>query len=118
MVFILNKKLNSNKKLFYELKKIYGLNFNRINLLFKIFKFEKNFLPKDLTSKQILLLNKFLKKSFSLEKNLKSQQIKNIKSLIRISSYRGLRHSKKLPVHGQRTHSNAKTQRKKNIFKN
>ena len=88
---------NHVKKLF--LKK-YGLNNEK--------KFEKIFLKK----KHLKFLNTVVKKE-SIYINSKQKINENITFLIKNKSYRGVRHKKKLPTRGQRTHTNAKTIKKK-----
>ncbi len=58
----------------------------------------------------------FLEKNFpTLEGDLRRKNASNIKRLIDISCYRGIRHVKKLPVRGQRTHTNARTRKGKGV---
>ena len=63
---------------------------------------------------QIKKLKQYIDKSLIIEKNLKKIIIKNKQDLIDIKNIRGLRNLKGLPVRGQRTHTNAKTQKKLN----
>ena len=58
---------------------------------------------------------KILEKGYAVEGDLRKEISDNIKRLIEIRSYRGLRHVKKLPVRGQRTRSNARTKRGKRM---
>lgn len=67
---------------------------------------------KDLTAAEISRLQKALER-FNVEGNLRKQIHENIGRLKRIGTYRGLRHSANLPVHGQRTRVNARTKRGK-----
>lgn len=64
---------------------------------------------KDLTEDQLNLLRDYIDKTFKVEGNLKQQVLLNIKRLKEIGSYRGSRHSKSLPVRGQRTKTNSRT---------
>jgi small subunit ribosomal protein S13 len=66
---------------------------------------------KDLTEGDVSKLNNEISKSFRVEGDLKREIQGNIRRLIEINSYRGFRHRRNLPVHGQRTKSNARTRR-------
>jgi small subunit ribosomal protein S13 len=66
---------------------------------------------KDLTESQIGLLNTTLTKEFRVEGELRREIQANIKHLIDIGTYRGLRHRRNLPVRGQRTRTNGRTRR-------
>ncbi|HMQ01711.1 MAG TPA: 30S ribosomal protein S13 [Candidatus Doudnabacteria bacterium] len=64
---------------------------------------------KDLSDAELDKLREFIDKNFKTEGNLKQQVLLNIKRLKEIGSYRGTRHSKSLPVRGQRTKTNSRT---------
>ena len=66
---------------------------------------------KDLTEGDISKINIEITKSFRVEGDLRREIQGNIRRLIEINSYRGFRHRRNLPVHGQRTKSNARTRR-------
>jgi len=66
---------------------------------------------KDLTDEQANKLREFIEKTQKVEGDLKREVLANIKRLKEIASYRGLRHSKGLPVRGQRTKTNSRTVR-------
>lgn len=102
------------KKLFYiELTKIYGIGVKRsLKICSKL----------DLTTKKVFEINELEKirvlkelKKYILGIDLKKNIIYNIKRLINIKCYRGLRHLKRLPARGQRTRTNAKTCRNSNL---
>lgn len=65
----------------------------------------------DLTEDQISRLNAIIEKNFTIEGELRRQVRQNIERLKKIDSYRGERHRQNLPVRGQRTQSNARTQK-------
>ena len=67
---------------------------------------------KDLTEEEVNRLQKAVEK-FKVEGNLRQEVEQNIKRLIDVGSYRGIRHKKGLPARGQRTRSNARTKRGK-----
>ena len=66
---------------------------------------------KDLTEDEVGRLREFIDRNFKVEGDLRREVDMNIKRLIESGSYRGLRHRRNLPVHGQRTRTNARTRR-------
>lgn len=64
---------------------------------------------KDLTEADLNKLREFIDKNFKTEGNLRQEVVLNIKRLKEIGSYRGNRHSRSLPVRGQRTKTNSRT---------
>ena len=66
---------------------------------------------KDLTEDEIGKIREAIDKEFTVEGDLRREVALNIKRLIEIGSYRGLRHRKGLPVRGQRTKTNARTRK-------
>jgi small subunit ribosomal protein S13 len=70
---------------------------------------------KDLTEAETGKLREYIDKNFQVEGDLQRQISVNIKRLKEINSYRGLRHKANLPVHGQRTKTNARTKRGRKV---
>ena len=66
---------------------------------------------KDLTEEETVKLREYIDKNLKVEGDLRREVSQNIKRLMEIGSYRGLRHRKGLPVRGQRTHTNARTRK-------
>ena len=66
---------------------------------------------KDLTEKDISVITTVIQKRFKVEGDLRRDIQQNIKRMIDIRCYRGVRHLKSLPVRGQRTHTNARTRK-------
>ncbi len=66
---------------------------------------------KDLTEAEVALLREIIEHELTVEGDLRREVQMNIKRLIEIGSYRGLRHRRNLPAHGQRTRTNARTKR-------
>lgn len=64
-----------------------------------------------LTEGEVAKIREILEKSYRVEGDLRRENSLNIKRLIDLGCYRGIRHRKGLPVHGQRTHSNARTRK-------
>ena len=69
----------------------------------------------ELTDEEILKIREYIDKNFTVEGDLRRDKSFSIKRLIDLASYRGLRHKKKLPVRGQRTHTNARTRKGKAV---
>lgn len=66
---------------------------------------------KDLTEEEVARLSSIIQKDYKVEGDLRREQTANIKRLIDVGSYRGLRHRRGLPVRGQRTRTNARTRK-------
>ncbi len=66
---------------------------------------------KDLTEDEVTKIRDFIDGRYMVEGDLRREQSQNIKRLMEIGCYRGLRHRKGLPVRGQRTHTNARTRK-------
>lgn len=69
----------------------------------------------DLTETEISRLREIIDADYSVEGDLRREHSMNIKRLMDLGCYRGLRHRKKLPVRGQRTHTNARTRKGKAV---
>lgn len=70
---------------------------------------------KDLSEVELEKIRNFISKNYRVESDLKMEISQNIKRLKEIGTYRGLRHTKGLPVRGQRTKTNARTKRGKKV---
>jgi len=66
---------------------------------------------KDLTEDEVGRLREFIDRNYKVEGDLRREVDMNIKRLLEINCYRGIRHRRNLPVHGQRTRTNARTKR-------
>ena len=65
----------------------------------------------DLTESEIIQIREIIDREFLVEGDLRREVAMNIKRLMDLACYRGLRHRRGLPVHGQRTHTNARTRK-------
>jgi|TARA_B100000315_G_scaffold109931_1_gene100849 small subunit ribosomal protein S13 len=101
----------NNKRVETALTYIFGIGKKLSNNILK----ESSILPsvkvKDLTDQEITLIRGILEKKFKVEGDLRKEVNLNIKRLMDIGSYRGLRHRRGLPVRGQRTNTNARTRK-------
>lgn len=115
---LLGVNIPDKKKIEYSLKYIYGIGFYSAKKILKNANIDCNILAKDLTEEDLnkISLN-IVNLNIKVEGDLKRDIINNIKRLKSIKSYRGIRHSKGLPVRGQRTQSNARTRKgKRKLF--
>lgn len=69
----------------------------------------------DLSEQELERIRAIVERSYKVEGDLKMEVTQNIKRLKEIGTYRGIRHSRNLPVHGQRTRTNARTKRGKRV---
>jgi len=67
----------------------------------------------DLNDDEVVRIREVIDRDYSVEGDLRREVSMNIKRLMDLGCYRGLRHRKGLPVHGQRTHTNARTRKGK-----
>nr|NP_044770.1 ribosomal protein S13 [Reclinomonas americana]AAD11885.1 ribosomal protein S13 [Reclinomonas americana] len=111
MIHLFGININSNKKIPFALKAIYGLGNKKVDELCSYMGLNPKLKMSDLNESQISKLCHYIEENFLIESELRKNQTYNIKRLLDIKSYRGLRHAYGLPVHGQRTHTNAKTQK-------
>jgi len=116
MLIIQGIELEESWTIRFALKKIYGINFSTITQICIYFNIKPTLQINELTIKQTQLLKKYIEKTFLIEQKLKQQTYSNILRLINNRSYRGFRHLHNLPVRGQRTHSNAQTQRYRSFY--
>ncbi len=100
-----------NKSILFALTSIYGIGKSRSKFICDKLNINYYVKIKDLDNSKIVEIRKIIS-NFTLEGDLRREVMLNIKRLIDINCYRGLRHKKKLPVHGQRTRTNAKTCKK------
>lgn len=106
--------LPNEKPTWIALTYLYGIGRNNVALLLKEAEVSGSKRAADLTPEEISRLAKALEK-FKVEGDLRKEIAENIKRLKEIGSYLGIRHSKGLPVRGQRTRSNARTKRGKRV---
>lgn len=119
MIRILGNNLNNKKKIYIALTAIYGVGITTANNLLNQLNINPYLKVSELTEHHISLIRDMLEKSdLKFEGDLKRIVNLNIKHLIEINSYRGRRHLKGLPLHGQRTRTNSRTSRKRIIFNN
>jgi small subunit ribosomal protein S13 len=101
--------LPRNKRIDVALTYIFGIGLTRSKQILAVTNVPPETRVKDLTDSQAGVLREFITKSYTVEGDLRRAVQMNIKRLIEIGCYRGLRHRHNLPAHGQRTKTNART---------
>jgi small subunit ribosomal protein S13 len=103
--------LPRNKRVEIGLTYIYGLGRTRSTKILQATNVSPDTRIKDLTDAEVGLLRDFIGQNYKVEGDLRREVQLNIKRLIEIGSYRGLRHRRNLPARGQRTRTNARTRK-------
>ncbi len=103
--------LPKNKRIEIALTYIYGIGPTLSKRVLDEAKVDYNIRTKDLTDDQVARIREVIDKSHKVEGDLRREIALNIKRLMEIGCYRGLRHKMGLPVRGQRTHTNARTRK-------
>lgn len=102
-----------NKQAWVSLQYIYGIGRTQSYKILDQAGIAPDVKVKDLTDEEVNKLREIIDKQYRVEGELRKEVNFNIKRLIEIGSYRGLRHRYNLPAHGQRTKTNARTKRGK-----
>ena len=105
----------SSKRLVIALTYIFGIGKKYANDICSTVSIDKNKRVNDLTEDEVIKIRECIDKSYIVEGDLRRSVSNNIKRLTDLGCYRGLRHRNKLPVRGQRTHTNARTRKGKAI---
>ena len=90
---------------------IYGIGRKSAKDILALANIDPDIRVKDLTDEQEAALREVIDKNYTIEGDLRRNVALNIKRLTEIGCYRGLRHRRGLPVHGQRTKTNARTRK-------
>jgi len=108
MARIAGVELPTNKRVEIGLTYIYGIGRPRAKTLLDKARVEQGIKVKDLSEDEVLRIQRVIQDEGMVEGDLRKEVAMNIKRLIEIGSYRGIRHRRGLPVRGQRTHTNAR----------
>ncbi len=100
-----------NKRVEIGLTYIYGVGRSTSNKLLAELEIEPDRKVRDLTEEEVIKLREAIDKDLMVEGDLRRERSQNVKRLQEIGSYRGLRHRRGLPVHGQNTKTNARTRK-------
>lgn len=99
------------KRVVVSLTYLYGIGRALSEKILEATSIDPSIRVKDLDEAQVTKLREYIDRNFVVEGDLRREVNMNIKRLIEIGSYRGLRHRRNLPVRGQRTRTNARTRR-------
>jgi len=103
--------LPKDKRIEIGLTYIYGIGRPSANKILEKANINRDTRVSQLTEAEVVRLRDILDQEYKVEGDLRREVVTNIKRLMDIGSYRGLRHRKSLPARGQRTHTNARTRK-------
>jgi len=103
--------LPRRKRIEIGLTYIYGIGRTTSNRILEKLKIDPNTSTDDLSEAEINNIRKVIDSGYKVEGELRTEVSMNIKRLMDLGCYRGLRHRRSLPVHGQRTSTNARTRK-------
>ncbi len=105
--------LPKKKRIEYGLTYIYGIGLHTSRLILKATNIDFNKRVYELTEDEAAAIRKEIQENYMVEGDLRKQVAMDIKALMDLGNYRGLRHRKGLPVRGQKTKTNARTRKGK-----
>ncbi|MCQ2752113.1 MAG: 30S ribosomal protein S13 [Coriobacteriales bacterium] len=111
MARILGVDLPRDKRVECGLTAIYGIGFSTSRLILDQTGVNPDTRCRDLTEEEVVKIREYIDSNFTVEGDLRRERSQNVKRLMEIGCYRGLRHRRRLPVRGQRTHTNARTRK-------
>lgn len=103
--------LPKDKPIWVALQSIYGIGTTSSQHILAATGIDPGLRVKELSEEQVGQIRDVIDKQYKVEGDLRREVQSNIRRLIEISCYRGIRHRIRLPVHGQRTRTNARTKR-------
>lgn len=115
MARIAGVNIPTQKKVWIALTYIYGIGRHQSKLIIEKAGVDGDKRVHSLTDQEVLKIRELIDADHKVEGDLRREVIMNIKRLMDLGCYRGLRHRKGLPVRGQRTHTNARTRKGKAI---
>ena len=111
MVRLSGVNIPDNKPVWVALTYIYGIGKTRSRIILENTNVDPQKRAKDLTPDEINRIQQFIEEHYKIEGDLRREIAQNIKRLMEIGCYRGIRHRRGLPVRGQRTRTNARTRK-------
>ena len=111
MARIAGVNIPTNKRVVVALQYIHGIGPAKARDIVQKVGIEDARRVNQLTDQEVLQIRETIDRDFTVEGDLRRENSMNIKRLMDLASYRGLRHRKGLPVRGQRTHTNARTRK-------
>ena len=115
MARIAGVNIPENKRVEIGLTYVFGIGRSLSSKILKITNVNPDLKVSELSESELDKIREIIEKQYRVEGNLRVEVSQNIKRLKEIGSYRGERHSKNLPVRGQRTKTNARTKRGKKV---
>jgi small subunit ribosomal protein S13 len=103
--------LPTNKRIVIALQYIYGIGPAKAKEILEKVSLPESRRVSQLTDQEVLSLREMIDRDYMVEGDLRREVAMNIKRLMDLGCYRGLRHRRGLPVRGQRTHTNARTRK-------
>ena len=103
--------LPNDKRIEIALTYVYGIGLTRSQLILAETGINRDTHARDLTDDELIKIREYIDKHFIVEGDLRREVRQNIARLIEINCYRGQRHRRNLPVHGQRTRTTARQKR-------
>ena len=103
--------LPRDKRLEVALTYIYGIGRTRSQEMLAATGISPDIRAKDLTDDQVIALRDYIEANYRVEGDLRREVSADIRRKVEIGCYQGIRHRRGLPVHGQRTHTNARTRK-------
>ena len=110
MIRILGITIPDNKKIAYSLPYIYGIGLSASKVILRSANIDPDKRAKDLTGEEVNKIQKLVERNYKVEGDLRREVSQNVKRLREIGAWRGLRHARRLPIHG-RTKTNSRTTR-------
>ena len=111
MARIAGVNLPREKRVEIGLTYIFGIGRSTSQTVLKSLEIDRDTKVRDLTEDEVSKLRGFIDQNLMVEGDLRRERSQNVKRLMEIGCYRGLRHRRGLPVHGQRTKTNARTRK-------
>ncbi len=115
MARIAGVNIPTNKRVLISLRYIYGIGPANAKVICEQLGIPEERRVNQLTDEEIVKLRELIDRDYRVEGDLRRENAMNIKRLMDMACYRGLRHRKGLPVRGQRTHTNARTRKGKAV---
>lgn len=100
-----------NKQIWASLRYLYGIGTTSSYKILNDAKIDPTTRTENLTEDELNKIRDIITRQFKVEGDVRKQVSLNIKRLIEVGSYRGMRHQRSLPVHGQRTRTNSRTRK-------
>ena len=113
MARIAGVNIPTNKRVLIALQYIHGIGSQKANEIMDKVGIPQERRVSQLTDQEVLQIREVIDRDFIVEGDLRRETAMNIKRLMDLGCYRGLRHRRGLPVRGQRTHTNARTRKGK-----